>query len=136
MYQFARKMHLYSALLLFLFVLLYAVSGYLLEFPLSQLLKSGAATTRSESFQFAGQRGSPECAAYVKETYDLHGQLKGFGLDKKTGTQHYSFVGAKAAYDARVSPDGTRITITMQPFVFAAALIRMHHFAGFDDGAI
>jgi len=136
MYHFMRRTHLFAALVLFIFVLLYSVSGYLLEFPLSPLLTASQTLVRVEPFQYAGDMDSPRLAEYVKSTYDLHGKLGKAEFDKKTGTRHFVFVGIKGYFDARISKDVKQVTLAIRPNSFLWALIRMHHLAGFEGGAI
>jgi hypothetical protein len=135
-YQIIRKIHLFAALIVFLFLQLYAVSGYVLEFPSAWPLGPGPATTRRVAFQLPAGFDSTVLAERVKQAGNLHGQLKSAQYNPRTGQRNWMFMGPQAVYQATWRKNSDHLTITVQPFGFYAMLNRFHHLKGFDGGPI
>lgn len=139
MYNLMRRVHLFSAFTLLVFILLYAVSGLVMEFPKLWPPDVAAPTTRSAPFNYAALPGAPDSpasVAYVKDVCGLHGKPSGVHLNKATGTCDYKFEGVHGIDAARLLKDADHITITERPAGLLAALHRLHHLTGFVGGGV
>lgn len=133
MYAIIRKIHLYSCLIIGVFLLMYFVTGY----PLIHhgLLPEGETRTVTHVYALpqAGQMDAADYSEFLRQTYHLSGQRqKPRRLEDGSWRFRYSRPGMN--YEALVSAEGDSVKITESSGSLSLTLGGFHRLHGYGGG--
>jgi len=133
MYTFIRRIHLFSGLVLLVFVLMYFVSGYVIIHR-PWFGKSEPATIhRQEPLIVSERRSDEEMSRYLQEKYGLRGQ-RSPANHRPDGSVRFSFVRPGTSFEALIAPDGKSLTITEKHLGAADIANGLHRLHGYHGG--
>jgi hypothetical protein len=133
MYHLLRRLHLFTGLLLLVFVLMYFVSGYVMIHPEWFGERVSTDTTRSEVLSLPPKISDSELPAYLEKSLGLRGQ-SGKPEHRKDGSTRLNFVRPGTTFQTEISPGGKEITITQKQFGFTGLANGLHRLHGYRGG--
>jgi hypothetical protein len=133
MYHLIRKIHLFTGLLLLVFVIMYFASGYVMIHPRWFGERQPKLSVRTEALNFPAEPSDGAFAERLKEAFGLRGQSSP-PERRKDGSTRFNFVRPGTAFQADLSPDGKQITITRKDFGFSGLANGMHRLRGYHGG--
>lgn len=135
MYHFFRRIHLFTGLLLLVFLVMYFVSGYVMIHGDWFGRRAPVTTVRTEPLNQPGATSDEAMSRYLQATYDLRGK-RNAANHRKDGTTQFNFVRPGTTFEAVVSPDGKQVTITRKDFDFVGLANGIHRLRGYGGGRI
>jgi hypothetical protein len=134
-YTLLRKIHLYAALSIMVFVVMYFVTGYPMIhhdwFPHSEPVK----TTRTESPAYTGPKEPAAYSNYLQETFDLRGKLTR-QQRLKDGSWEFRYSRPGTFHEAVVTPAGDSVRITTREENAIDTMIGFHRLRGYGGGKL
>ena len=133
MYSILRKIHLYTAMILLCFVVMYFVSGYPMIHEDLLPNPDPDRTTRTESLHRAGDMEPEAFSAHLQQEFDLRGKR----LEPKhlrDGGWKFRYFRPGTEHEAVVDADGNRVRITREEEHFRRTLIGFHRLHGYGGG--
>jgi hypothetical protein len=140
MYNVIRKIHLYTGLVVLVFLMMYFVSGYVLihrDLLGGQRGKPEPAT-RTESFgSYAGPRTPEALAAHVTERFDLHGRLNIPPPERQPkGAIRFTVFRPGTTHQVDIPHDGDTLTIKTTRENLAGLFVHLHRIHGYGRGPL
>jgi hypothetical protein len=134
-YTVFRRIHLYAALAIMSFVIMYFVTGYPMIhhdwFPQPEPVK----TTRTEALTYAGSKDPTAYSQYLQETFDLRGKpVRPRRL--KDGSWQFRYSRPGTFYEAVVSPAGDTVRITTREENMVETMVGFHKLHGYGFGPV
>ena len=133
MYHLWRRIHLFTGLVLLVFVLMYFVSGYVMIHGEWFGERKSKDSSRTEALNIPRGIADAELARYVQAAFDLRGQA-GSPEHRKDGSIRINFVRPGTTYQARIDPAGKSVTINRKTFGFAGIANGLHRLKGYHGG--
>lgn len=128
-----KKIHLYSGLSLFAFMVIFYFSGFVMInqtlFPSHNPVKK----VRTETFTWDGPRDSLAISAYIQDHYGLRGKLQP-PRRLNDGRTRYNFYHPGINSEALVSSDGRSVEITVSDLGFRGMMVGFHRILGYFGG--
>jgi hypothetical protein len=135
MYPLIRRVHLFTGLLLLVFVLMYFASGYVMVHNEWFNKPGPATTTRTETLNYSGESSDEVLSRYLQETFDLRGK-RNPPNHRKDGSRQFNYTRPGTTFEAVVSPDGKQVAVTRKEFGFVGLANGMHRLHGYGGGRI
>ncbi len=133
MYQLIRRMHLFTGLVLLVFVLMYFISGYVLIHEHWFGGREPKVTKRVESLDVPLRASDALLASQVQDRFHLSGQSS-TPEHRKDGWVRISYVRPGRTFQVAINPEGKQVTITRNDFGFAGVANGMHRLRGYHGG--
>jgi hypothetical protein len=135
MQTFIRRLHLFTSLVLVVWVVMYFVTGWIIvhesRFPRGEPQR----TTRTEPLQFAGERNSGEFVGFLESRFGVHGRRQP-PKAQKDGTWLFRWVRPGVNHDIVVNAAGTQATVTRAEFGATGLAHGLHRLHGYGGGAV
>jgi hypothetical protein len=140
MYNVIRKIHLYSGLVILVFLMMYFVSGYVMIHRPWFGGQSGKplADVRTESLAgYTGPREPEQLAAYVVERFQLRGRANVPPPARQPQKSiRFNVVRPGTIQQVDIPRDGDALTITTTRENVAGVLVQLHRVHGYGGGLI
>ena len=133
MYLLIRRIHLFTGLLLLLFVFMYFVSGYVIIHRPWFGKNAPKTSTRTETLEFNGETSEEAMAKFLQDRFDLRGR-SGAIKHRPDGSVQFNFARPGTIHEAVVASEGKQVTITSKEFGFADLANGMHRLHGYKGG--
>ncbi len=133
MYHLLRRLHLFTGLLLLVFVLMYFISGYVMIHPKWFGERQSTDSTRIEAVDLPGTVSDTVMVGYLRSVMGLRGQTSG-PEHRKDGSVRVNFGRPGTAFQVVISPNGKQATITRKDFGFAGLANGLHRQRGYSGG--
>ncbi|SRR5579883_3188583 len=133
MYAFWRRIHLFTGLVLLVFVLMYFVTGYVMVHERWFGKRSSKDSSRTEALDLPPGISDAELSRYVQATFDVHGQA-GAPEHRKDGSIRINYVCPGTAVQALIEPAGKQVTIKTKQYGFAGTANGLHRLKGYHGG--
>jgi hypothetical protein len=133
MYHFIRRIHLFTGLLLFVFVVMYFASGYAMIHNQWFKKTPPSITTRAEPLHEPAPATDETLSAYLQDKFDLRGK-RNPAIHRKDGSRQFGYLRPGTTIDAVVSADGKQVTITRREFDFVGLANGFHRLRGYGGG--
>jgi hypothetical protein len=133
MYHLIRRIHLFTGLILLMFVLMYVVSGYVMIHPNWFGERTPTVSERTELASFPTGLSDTALATHLQEAFGLRGQSSP-PEHRRDGSTRFNFVRPGTTFQAVLSADGKRLTITRKDFGFSGLANGMHRLRGYHGG--
>ena len=135
MYPLIRRIHLFTGLLLLVFVLMYFASGYVMIHN-GWFNKPGPVTsTRTVALNYSGDASDEALSRHLQETFDLRGK-RNPPNHRKDGSRQFNFTRPGTTFEAVVSQDVRQVSITRKESGFVGLANGMHRLHGYGGGRI
>jgi hypothetical protein len=132
MYNVIRKIHLYSGLIIVIFLMMYFVSGFMMVHRPWFLTPPPPPTTRTVTFQPTGAQTKEQIAADVQKQLGLVGRIQSSYPQPKDVTLFWiNHPGTMLRVD--VSTKEHLVRLTTQRTGIVGTLIMLHKVSGYDD---
>ncbi|MFH1071201.1 MAG: PepSY-associated TM helix domain-containing protein [Candidatus Glassbacteria bacterium] len=128
-----KKIHLYSGLSLFAFMVIYYFSGFVMINHSLFTEADPVEKVRSESFSWNGPVDSLAISAYIQEHYGLRGKRQP-PRRLNDGRTRYNFYHPGVATEAMVSADRRSVEITVSDGGFRGMMVGFHRILGYFGG--
>lgn len=135
LYQFIRRVHLFTGLLLLAYVLLYFLTGYVMIHAKWFGKNEPKTSIRKEPLSHFEAASDEAMSQHLQETFGLRGQ-RGPVNHRPDGSVRFGFARPGTSFEALVSPDGKQVTITEKDFAFAGIANGLHRLRGYHGGGI
>jgi hypothetical protein len=135
MYHFLRRIHLFSGLILLVFVLMYFVSGYVIIHAKWFGGRQPKVSTYSQKIDLRPDLSDQALVSYFQAVLGLRGRPSPVE-HRKDGTTRVNFSGPAASFQAVITPGTNQVTITRKDFGFAGVANGMHRLRGYSGGAL
>ena len=140
MYNAIRKVHLYSGLVVLLFLMMYFVSGYVMIHRPWFGGQAGRppANVRTESLAgYTGPREAEALAAYVVERFDLRGRANvPPAAQQPPSAIRFNVFRPGTIQQVEIPRDGDTVKITTTRENLAGVLVQLHRVHGYGGGPI
>ncbi len=140
MYNAIRKIHLYSGLVVLLFLMMYFVSGYVMIHRPWFGGQAGKppANVRTETLAgYAGEREPEAVAAYVVERFDLRGRANvPPATQQPRSAIRFNVFRPGTILQVEIPHDGDTVKITTTRENLAGVLVQLHRVHGYGGGPI
>jgi hypothetical protein len=133
MYHFFRRIHLFTGLVLLVFVLMYFVSGYVMIHPEWFGERESKDSTRTEPLAVPAAVSDETLVSYLQAAFDLHGQ-SGTPEHRKDGSIRINFVRPGTSFQAVIDPARKHVTIIHKVFGVGGLANGMHRLKGYHGG--
>ncbi len=134
-YTLLRKIHLYTGLVILVFVMMYFVTGYVMIhstwFPKPEPVK----TTRTESLVYTGSREPAAFSSYLQQTFDLRGQ-PAQPRWLQDGSLQFRYFRPGTVHEAVVTPAGDHVSITTSEENIVETMVGFHELHGYVGGKL
>ena len=135
LYTLFRKIHLYTGLVILVFVIMYFVTGYLMIhhkwFPNPEAVNR----TRTESLAYTGPMERVAYSKYLQETFGLGGKPTQQGR-LKDGSWSFRFSRPGTFHEAIVAPTGDSVKITTREVNAVDTMDGFHRLRGYGGGKL
>ena len=135
MYDLIRKIHLYSASSILLFLLMYFVTGYPIIHGKLLANPDPVKTTRTELLPKVEVEDPEAFASYLQETFDLRGQ-RAEPRQRRDGSWQFRYFRPGTLYDAVVKAGSDSVRITENKGALRNTLIGFHRLHGYHGGGL
>jgi len=132
MYHLIRRIHLFTGLILLMFVIMYFATGYVMIHHLWFGENKPKVTTRTEALNYSGEKTDAAMSVYLQETFGLAGNR--VVNRRPNGTLSFNFVRPGTVFEAVVAPDGKQVKITRRDQAFVGTMATMHELHGYGGG--
>lgn len=133
MYHVVRRIHLFSGLVLLLFILMYFVSGYIIVHRPWFGRAQPATVTRKVAWTAPAGLADEEISQYIQETFGLRGQ-RAPANHRSDGSVRFNFVRPGTTFEALLQPGSKELTITEKHLSAADIANGMHRLHGYHGG--
>ena len=133
MYQLWRRIHLFTGLVLLVFVLMYFVSGYVMVHGNWFGERTSKDSSRTEALDLPRGIADAELARYVQTAFDVHGQA-GTPEHRKDGSIRINYVRPGTSIQTLIEPAGKHVTIKTKQFGFSGTANGLHRLKGYHGG--
>jgi hypothetical protein len=135
MYDFLRRVHLFTAFFLLVFVLMYFVTGLVLVHEEWASKTPPKKTSRSEWITFLGEPGSAAFQDYLEERFELRGYRQ---KPKRHGDGSWTFSWSRpgTGYEVILTPDAKEATLTEIKYPARHVVVGLHRIHGYGHGPI
>ena len=133
MYTVIRKIHLYTGLALFAFVVMYFVTGYVMVHHDWFGEKPAVKTTRTETLAGGLPSGTEDASAALQEMFGLNG-MRYEPVRRGDGTWRFAYRRPGVDIEAVVSADGRSVKITETRRDGVGTLVGLHRLHGYRGG--
>lgn len=133
MYHFLRRIHLFTGLLLMVFVLMYFVSGYVMIHPKWFGQREAKDTTWTEALSLAPGNSDAALVRYLQSILGLRGQPSS-PEHRRDGSVRVNFIRPGTTFQTVVNPEGKQVKITRKDFGFTGLANGMHRLRGYRGG--
>jgi hypothetical protein len=132
MYNLIRKIHLYSGLIIVIFLMMYFVSGFMMVHRPWFVAAPPAPTTQTATLQSTGAQTNEQLAAAVQKQLGLPGRIQ-FPQKQPDNLLRFwvNHPGTMTRVD--VSTRNSRIDLSTQRVGLVGTLIMLHKVAGYDS---
>ena len=131
MYNVIRKLHLYSGLIIVIFLMMYFVSGYMMVHRPWFVTAPPAPTTQTAIFESTGAQTNEQLAADVQKQLGLVGRIQFPQKQPEDAVRFWvNHPGSMTRVD--VSTREKRVQLTTQRVGLVGTLIMLHKVAGYD----
>ena len=135
MYHFIRRIHLFTGLLLLVFVLMYFLSGYVMIHGKWFVEREPKVSVRTETLNFLVDPSDASLAGRLQAAFGLRGQSSS-PEHKSDGSTRFNFVRPGTTFQAVITPGSGEITITRKDFGFRGVANGFHRLRGYHGGWI
>jgi hypothetical protein len=133
MYHFIRRIHLFTGLLLLVFVVMYFASGYIMIHATWFGGREPKVSVRSETLDLPANESDAELANRLQAIFGLRGQ-SGAPEHRKDGSVRINYARPGTTFQAVINSGGKQITITRRDFGFAGVANGLHRLRGYHGG--
>lgn len=135
MYHLFRRVHLYTGLVLLVFVLMYFATGYVLMHEDWFKRVTLETTTRTEKLKWSGSVTNNAMAGHLQATFGLVG-LRNGPYSRPNGVTQFNFGRPGETFVAMIAADGKEVTITHRKFGWVVTAIGMHRLHGYNGSGL
>jgi hypothetical protein len=133
LYTLFRRIHLFTGLLLLVFVLMYFVTGYVIVHRPWFGKSNPRITTRTEALNLRGRPSDEQMAEYLQDTFDLRGQ-PGAANHRADGSIRFTFARPGTSFEAVILPGAKQVTITRKDLAATDVANGLHRLRGYRGG--
>ena len=135
MYHFIRRIHLFTGLILLIFVMMYFTTGYVMVHESWFPRGDPVVTQRTELLSTSTNLSNDAMAVLLQERFDIRGQRMP-PTRKKDGSWRFNYSRPGTVYEAVVSADGGKVTVTEKKLRFERTMNGLHRQKGYGGGRI
>jgi hypothetical protein len=133
MYHWLRRIHLFTGLVLLVFVLMYFLSGYIIIHAEWFGGRDPRTSSSSQAFSLPATASDAEIVGRLQREVGLRGQPSA-PEHRKDGSIRVNFVRPGTTFQAALAPAGKEVKITRKDFGFAGIANGMHRLRGYRGG--
>ena len=133
MYQFLRRIHLFTGLLLLVFVLMYFFTGYVMIHGNWFGPNEPKTSVETNSFAFVPNESEAALASRLQRELGLSGQSS-TPEHRKEGSLRIDYVRPGTTIQTLINPLTRQITITRKEFAFRGVANGLHRLHGYHGG--
>jgi hypothetical protein len=133
MYQLLRRIHLFTGLILLVFVLMYFLSGYIIIHANWFGGREPRTSTQSQTLAVSAPASDTDLVAVLQRDLGLRGQPSA-PEHRNDGSIRVNFVRPGTTFQASIAPGGKEVAITRKDFGFAGIANGMHRLRGYHGG--
>ena len=135
MYHFILRIHLFTAFVLLVFVIMYFATGYMMIHDHWFGKAKPSTAVRTESIDPPAGATDETVSRYLQDRFDLRGKRNPV-TRKSDGSRQFNFFRPGTTFETVVSPDGRSVTITQKEFGGVALASSLHRLRGYGGGGI
>lgn len=135
MKEVIRKIHLYSALAITSYLVLYFFSGFVLVHGDIFPNKDPEKTVVSEKLSYDGENTPEAWSAYIQQKFEIHGKRQPV-RELKDGSLRINFFHPGHGTEALVSPDRQSVQITRTTGFFRQLMVGFHRVHLYGSGPL
>jgi hypothetical protein len=136
MYTVLRRIHLFAGLIIFAFLMMYFITGYIIVHPdwFGRNAAKPEPTTQSASLAgYTGKREPRELAAHVAAQQQLRGRIR-VPREQPDDAVRFSVMRPGTTHEINIPDDADTFTIKTSKENLAGTLIQMHRIHGYGHG--
>ena len=132
-YNRVRKIHLYTAFILLLFVLMYFVTGFIMSHQHWFEPKEPIVETQTYPMQIGSDLSIDELSVYLQKQFNIHAK-KEEPKQKEDGRVTFRYFKPGQTYAAEVNADRTTVTVKTTRLPAYKTMIGFHRLHGYGGG--
>lgn len=133
MYQVLRKIHLYSAFVLLVFIIMYTFTGYVIQNPWFDGSTEPVKSTFTRPLAYRDAPDSIALSLYLQNEFGLNG-WRGEPKRQKDGGWKFIYIHPGTTYDAVVSQAMDSVAITKTTQGFRGVMANLHRIHQYGHG--
>ena len=133
MYHLLRRIHLFTGLILLVFVAMYFISGYIIIHAEWFGGREPKTSTRTEAVDLPPNLTDAALVSVVQQALELRGQSS-TPEHRKDGSIRINFTRPGTVFQVSIAPGNRQATITLKSFGFAGIANGMHRLRGYHGG--